>query len=182
MEKSAALRQLNLQPVDFDHLANDRVVQGLIVDTTGIVNNPFADARVPLLDLVRKLVTDISSGSTQRYAPLLANVTPDQIEAFGNAVAQERQGVADAAQVHLNEIHAAYTQAFPGVRVSSPAATHWALANGKPAAHELYSLALAHGEKAASVTGADEATIAQAFPQASQDLAAFTKDLLNLRY
>src|SRR6516165_5823025 len=93
VEKVAMLRQLNLQPGEFKELAVEPNVQKMAVTLVGKQTNPYdpKSRRIPLLQVVQSLTTDISSGATSKFAPLLAGASPDLLNSFVQTVARERQ-------------------------------------------------------------------------------------------
>jgi hypothetical protein len=80
MEKVAFLRRLALQPDEIAALEQGDNDPGAQVKVADVPGNPFgARAAVKLAEIVRPLVTDPLSGTTERYAPLLMRVSPEQI-------------------------------------------------------------------------------------------------------
>jgi hypothetical protein len=143
VEKVAMLRQLNLQPGEFKELAVDPNVQKMAVTLVGKQTNPYdpKSRRIPLLQVVQSLTTDISSGATSKFAPLLAGASPDLLNSFVQTVARERQAQSATAGTHLTKVIAAYQQAKPTVQPNSVDAVNWGLEQQNADALQLRKLA-----------------------------------------
>ncbi|HTD39111.1 MAG TPA: hypothetical protein VK671_00725, partial [Mucilaginibacter sp.] len=144
VEKVAMIRQLNLQPAELDNLAQNKAVQGLNIDLSKAPNNPFQKKTIQLLDVVRKLATNVSSLATTTYAPLLQYVSPEQLNIFGQAVASERQNIADVANNHIQQITGAFKKAFPKAIPNQMAIMNWAAKKADPSLLKLQNLMTTH--------------------------------------
>lgn len=184
MEKLAVLRQLNLQKTDFDQLAQDPQVQVMIVPLDELRENPFPGrVTVPLLELVQLLVTDVSTSAMERYAPVLRNVAPPMIQAFGEAVLRVRQATSTLAAAHLSKIEVTFSEAVAseaeGARGTFDA-MRWAIDSNLDSARELLHLAGPHANVesiAARKSEPDE--LARAFVAHADDVVKCTKKILS---
>ena len=129
VEKVALVRQLNLQPSDFQALAARQAISNLAITLTGRQPNPYGERgrRLPLLRIVQTLTTNISSGNTATFAPLLAQVALSQLKIFVQAVASERQAQSAIVNNLLDKLTAAYQQANRAAPKLSGDAVKWGL-------------------------------------------------------
>ena len=144
VEKVAMIRQLNLQAAELVTLAKNEKVTGLKVDLTTAKNIPFEDKNVALLDVVKPLVSNISSGSTKKYAPMLMHFSLDQINTFGQAVAAQRQAAAKVATTALTDIRDTFQLANPKASINDAAAIKFALKKQSPSLLQLQKIAVEH--------------------------------------
>jgi hypothetical protein len=140
VEKVALIRQLNLQPNEFTDLKENKIVKGLSVNLDNVKNSPFKNSNVPLVDLIQKLTTDNSPTTTGTYAPLLANVSNEQLSIFSQTLAGERQNVVNTVSSHINQMKEAYKKAFPNSSTQKEKVINWAIKNKTEDAAKLQKL------------------------------------------
>jgi hypothetical protein len=164
LEKIAYVRSLNIQPQEFDALKAREVVARLRVPSVNTsITTRIADAgtsqNVSLLDLVQQIATNPSPVAMERFGPLLATVSAEDLATLGYALTDIRRETANTVATKIQEIEHHYQQALNSSSqvsreitpsaLTSPAPAHtdavsWAMARNLPAFRDLYSTALTH--------------------------------------
>ncbi|VWD31132.1 type II secretion system protein GspG [Burkholderia lata] len=129
VEKVAMVRLLNLQAEDFKDLAGDQNVNGMSIGLAGKAN-PYGagGGAVPLLKVVESLTTQISSGVTSKFGPLMAEVSPSDLAKLAQAVSDARRARAKTLNAHVQSVVAAFQKAKPNVHGRPADALNWGLA------------------------------------------------------
>ncbi len=177
VEKVAMIRQLNIQPSEFDRLAQDPAVLALRVTPGPVTDNPFSKRSFPLLDLVRVLVNDNSSVTTSRYAPLLASVSVTDLNVLGQALATERKRIADIADNRMTQIITSFHKENPKAKVNRKDAMVWAIKKDDPAALHLQNLVRSRASVKLEKLGDADTTVA--FTDNAATDAADTLSIVN---
>ena len=144
LEKLALLRGLDIQQQEFEQLERDQAAR---------VQSDPSGRKVPLIEIIRRLATDLSLGTMQQYGRLLASVSAEELTEFGNALQEIRVGLASDARQKLQTIQHRFEDAMPTAssasaqhapltgQMSAEAGLEWARAKGLPIYNELRDIA-----------------------------------------
>lgn len=145
LEKLAFLRGLNILPQEFVRLERSQAEQ---------VQPSLLATRVPLIDAMQQLTTDLSFAAMRRYGPLLADLSSEELIKVGNAVHRIRLTFAADVEEKLRDLQDRFQEAVTSthpssgakeravrVEISAEAAVAWAKAEGLPVYEERRNIA-----------------------------------------
>lgn len=181
VEKVAMIRQLNIKQSEFNLLKQNEKIQNLVLNLANTENNPFKETRVKLIDLIEKLSVDNSLAITSTYAPLLLNVTIDNLNEFAKALAEERNRILSQVNSHIDQMTADYKMANPKARViNRDNVVNWALKNKNPDIEKLQNIMVTHlPEKVASTVTPDVTGFANDISSATNNALAVAGGFLD---
>jgi hypothetical protein len=107
LEKLAFLRGLNIQPQELARLEADAAAQGRASTT-----DTHGAGALRVIDIIKGLATDFSFAAMRRYGPLLADLRPEELIGFANALAEMRRAAAIDVRAKLRELQDRYSQAL----------------------------------------------------------------------
>jgi len=145
VEKVAMIRQLKLQPGEVKVLQNHKTLRSHVVRPAKRTSATGTAPSLTLPELAGKLSADNSSNTTSAYAPLLAQVTPQQLSKFARAVADIRRKSAQVAVKSWAALRSDFIKARPNsVGASDAQVWSWAVASSHAAAIKLKSATATH--------------------------------------
>jgi hypothetical protein len=182
VEKTAMLRQMNIQPAEFTALQQVPKLQAHTVNASKLKSNARTQAVPTLIDLAQRLSQDNSINATTNSAPLLAGVTHQQLNDLSQEVAKLRSQAAKTGAASWKNLQGAYKKAFPKTTSASDQQVwDWGISATNVDAVKIQSLATVHlpYSLANMMNGPAAAGLQGSLDSAAQTASAIANDFLS---